>query len=414
MAAPYRRRPVRPDRRHRSRGRPVPLVDGPPNSDSPGRSAGRTRARIDETLAAVGATPDGVLIADVDDAGSISDMVAAGRVVANLVGPYARYGEVVHAACAAAGVHQLDLTGEIAWVRRMIDSYQLAAEATGAAIVPTAGFESLPFDVGAALAAETAWRASGSPVVDVDVAVSFDVTAPVRTAADAVSGGTYASIIDMIRSGDTAAMTDPDFLDPNHRRRHRRFETLPHRHAATGSWLGPMIPSPFINPPVLHRSAALSRARGADVYAPSYRYREGAVMSTMMPGPNLAAIDLMSATTAALGMSGMSGATRLPKAARAQLVNVMERIGPKPGEGPRPETLDDWRYRLDIRATTESGSHADVTVDAIGHPGYKSTATIIGEAALALAAALAIERWLPHAVDRCSASMTSIGSRPPR
>ena len=222
-------------------------------------------------------------------------------------------------------------------------------------------------------------------MVDVDVAVSFDVTAPVRAAADAVSGGTYTSMLDMIRSGDTAAMTDPDLLDPNHGRRHRRFDTLPHRHAATGSWLGPMIPSPYINPPVLHRSAALSRASGADVYAPSYRYREGAVMSTMMPGPNLAAIDLMSATTAAFGMSGMSGATRLPKAMREQLVGVMERIGPKPGDGPNPDTLDDWRYRLDIRATTQSGAHADVTVDAIGHPGYKSTATIIGEAALALA-----------------------------
>ncbi len=149
--------------------------------------------------------------------------------------------------------------------------------------------------------------------------------------------------------------------------------------------MGPMIPSPFINPPVLHRSAALSRAAGTDIYAPSYRYREGAVMSTMMPGPNLAAIDLMSATAAAFGMSGMSGATRLLKAAREPLASMLERIGPKPGDGPQPETLDDWRYRLDIRATTESGVHADVTVDAVGHPGYKSTATIIGEAALALA-----------------------------
>ena len=67
-----------------------------------------------------------MLVADVEDPASITAMASAGRVIANLVGPYARYGEVVHAACAAAGTHQLDLTGEIAWVRRMIERYEAA------------------------------------------------------------------------------------------------------------------------------------------------------------------------------------------------------------------------------------------------------------------------------------------------
>lgn len=63
----------------------------------------------------------------------------------------------------------------------------------------------------------------------------------------------------------------------------------------------------------------------------------------------------------------------------------MLRIGPKAGDGPPPDQLDKWTYRLDIRATTSGGSTADVVVDAVGHPGYKSTVTMVAEAALMLA-----------------------------
>jgi short subunit dehydrogenase-like uncharacterized protein len=68
--------------------------------------AGRDQARIDAVLAGLGATPDGVVLADVTDEASVRAMVERARVVVNLVGPYTRYGEPVHAACARAGVHQ--------------------------------------------------------------------------------------------------------------------------------------------------------------------------------------------------------------------------------------------------------------------------------------------------------------------
>ena len=63
----------------------------------------------------------------------------------------------------------------------------------------------------------------------------------------------------------------------------------------------------------------------------------------------------------------------------------MLKVGPKPGDGPPPEKLDEWHYRLDVRATDARGGTQDVVVEAAGHPGYKSTATMVGEAALALA-----------------------------
>ena len=82
----------------------------------------------------------------------------------------------------------------------------------------------------------------------------------------------------------------------------------------------------------------------------------------------------------------MTGAQLLPKVIRSGLADALSRFGPAPGTGPRPETLDEWSYRIDVHAVTASGDSADVTVEALGHPGYKSTATLIGEAALAIAA----------------------------
>ncbi len=176
--------------------------------------AGRDRARIDATLAAVGATPDGVLHADVTDAASIDAMARAATVVANLVGPYATSGEPVIAACARHGTHEIDLTGELDWVRAMIDRYGAEAAASGAKIVPTAGFEALPFDLGTLLAASTAHQRTGEPVVRVDAAVSMQGSARPAGLADVVSGGTYGSMVQLIRRGAGRDLSDAYLLDP--------------------------------------------------------------------------------------------------------------------------------------------------------------------------------------------------------
>jgi short subunit dehydrogenase-like uncharacterized protein len=346
--------------------------------------AGRDRARIDASLRAVDATPDGILAADTSDASSIDALVERARVVANLVGPYARYGEPVHRACAHAGVHQLDLTGEIDWVWDMIDRYDAGAVASGAAIVPSAGFESLPFDLATRLAATVAHARHGSPVVDADAAVAITSTSRLRGIADAVSGGTFASMVDMVRR-DRRGPADPHALDPAGSTATSRYDLGPRRHAGTGEWLAPLVPSPFINPPVVHRSAALLRGDADPVFAPSFRYREGTVTASMLPGPALPGVAPAMAAAMATGNYLLAAAGGAPRAVRARIADTLTRLGPSPGDGPRPDTLDEWSYRIDVRAVTASGGTADVTVDAQGHPGYKSTATLVGEAALALA-----------------------------
>jgi short subunit dehydrogenase-like uncharacterized protein len=346
--------------------------------------AGRDHDRIDAVLASVGATPDRVLLADVVDGASIDALVEQGRVVANLVGPYARYGEPVHRACARAGVHQLDLTGEIDWVEQMINRYEPAAKASGAAIIPCAGFESLPFDLAALLAAVTAHERSGSPVIEVDAAVAFTAPGAMTGINDAVSGGTFASLVEMLRNG-TGRLPDPHALDPAGRRRAERYDLRPRRHTGNGAWLAPLFPSPFINPPVLHRTAALMRADGESVFGADYRYREGTITASMLGQANMPGVAPVASAAMALSQAALTGAQLLPNAIRSRIADALSRVGPPPGTGPRPETLDEWSYRIDVHAVTAAGDTADVTVEALGHPGYKSTATLVGEAALAIA-----------------------------
>ncbi|MEM9034898.1 MAG: hypothetical protein AAGD18_09935 [Actinomycetota bacterium] len=347
--------------------------------------AGRSPDRISAVLADVGAEPDGILTADVTDSASVRVLAESTAVIVNLVGPYARFGEPVHAACAAAGTDQLDLTGEVDWVRTMIDRYGSMAEASGARLVPSSGFESLPFDLGARLAALVANERSGSPVIEVDVAVTIVAEARLRALSDAVSGGTFQSGVDVFERGSGAATSDPFFLDPGASSGSGSYRWTPRRHPATGEWLSPVFPSPVLNPPVVHRGAALSRSAGETLFAPHFRYREGSVVSSMVPLPGASLLAPGMAASMGVAQSAQSLSGLLPGPVRRAVAGAARRIGPAAGEGPKPEDLDDWRYRLDVRAECADGTTADVAVTASGHPGYKSTATMVAEAGLILA-----------------------------
>jgi len=352
--------------------------------------AGRDPDRIAAVLDSVGANPGAVVHADVGDPDSIADMVRSARVVANLVGPYARYGEVVYAACAAAGTHQVDLTGEMGWVADMVGRYDDAARTSGAVLVPTCGFESLPFDLLALLVAREAFARHGESVVEVDCAVRTTSSASVRGMRDLVSGGTFASLLGVVREGHGPGFTNPYLLDvaddPARGMTRPGYATGPRRHPGTGDWLAPMVPAPFINPVVVHRSASMLRAGGDPTFAAGFRYREGSAVSGMVGGGSGLAgvVAPVAAAAASATQAAVVGAARTPAPVRSRVADVLARVGPSPGEGPRPETLGAWEYRIDARATTISGAVVDAVAVAEGHPGYLSTARMVGEAALAL------------------------------
>ena len=120
--------------------------------------------------------PDGVTVhvADSSDPEAMRELVGKARVVLTTVGPYAKYGSDVVAACAELGVHYCDLTGEVHWMRRMIDTHQDAARDSGAIIVHTCGFDSVPSDLGTYFVQKAMRDAHGVPANQVKYrAVAF-------------------------------------------------------------------------------------------------------------------------------------------------------------------------------------------------------------------------------------------------
>jgi short subunit dehydrogenase-like uncharacterized protein len=175
-------------------------------------AAGRDPGKIERVLGEIGVTAPQVLAADIDDPESLRAMAARTDVVLDLVGPYTLYGEPVIEACIEAGAHYADLTGEMVFVRRMIDAHGEKAKERGIKIVNTSGFESLPVDLCVLLAAETArerWD-EGLAVVDVDA----DIPLPSGrlSTADLLSGGTLQSMAVMLEEQDGAALVDPGVL----------------------------------------------------------------------------------------------------------------------------------------------------------------------------------------------------------
>ena len=149
--------------------------------------AGRSRTKLEEVRDLIGAPADTPLIvADADDPASLKAMAESTEVVLTTVGPYQLYGEPLIAACVAAGTAYVDLCGEPAWMRHMIDAHHAAAQASGARIVFSCGFDSIPFDLGVLTLQECAHAKYGHPAPR--------VKGRVRAMQGGFSGGTAASL----------------------------------------------------------------------------------------------------------------------------------------------------------------------------------------------------------------------------
>src|ERR1700686_165918 len=149
--------------------------------------AGRSLEKLASVRDAIGAPADIALIrADASDGASLKAMVDQTKCVLSTVGPYQLYGSDLVAACAATGTDYLDLCGEPVWMRQMIDAHEATAKGSGARIVFSCGFDSLPFELGVYFCQETAKKVLGVPVAR--------VKGRVRAMKGTFSGGTAASI----------------------------------------------------------------------------------------------------------------------------------------------------------------------------------------------------------------------------
>ena len=144
--------------------------------------AGRNLDKLAGVRDAVGAPADTPLIvADASDPASLKAMIDQTRLIISTVGPYQLYGNELLAACAASGTDYVDLCGEPVWMRQMIDKHEAAAKASGARIVFSCGFDSVPFELGAFYVQQEAKRVFGAHVARVKGRVR-DMRGPSRAA----------------------------------------------------------------------------------------------------------------------------------------------------------------------------------------------------------------------------------------
>ncbi len=330
---------------------------------------GRSREKLEAARAALPRTAHDwpLVVADSRDAGAVAAMAASTRVLATTVGPYARYGLPVVEACARAGTHYADLTGEVLFVRDAIDRTDAVARETGARIVHSCGYDSIPSDLGVLLLHERAEADGAGQLTEVQL---------VATARGGFSGGTIDSMRAQIEAFEAdrslrRVAADPHGLSPD-----REAEPTPQQPAdagppsrtADGTWTAPFVMAPF-NTRIVRRSNALL----GWAYGPALRY--GEVMGTGR-GP----VGAATAVGMTGGLVGLFGAMSVKP-----LRGVLDRVLPAPGTGPDEQARQRGFFRSVLHATTGSGRRYRATVSGQGDPGYSATAVMLGQSALCLA-----------------------------
>jgi short subunit dehydrogenase-like uncharacterized protein len=349
-------------------------------------AAARDPAKLERVLGEVGVTAPETIVADLNDPASLAAMASRTRVVLNLAGPYTLYGRPVIEACVANGAHYVDLTGEIPFVREIIDDYDARAREAGVKIVQVCGFEALPPDLAVQMAAETARERYGEGLAEADLEVSVGGGPKgLPRPSDMLSGGTLQSLAAAAGGENASAVADSAALitDPAVAAAVRRRSpiTIAPRRSASGAVVGPMAPAAFINPAVIQRTAALI-ATESGVHAEPFRYREGLALRGKPATLPLryAAAGMLSGTQAAV-----LAAARARPSVRLRVGSTLSRILPSSGFGPTGDRLETWNWKMTLDARTTGGHTVRVEIDADGHPGYLTTARMLGEAGLLLA-----------------------------
>jgi short subunit dehydrogenase-like uncharacterized protein len=328
--------------------------------------AGRDAAKLEAVRNELGAPANLPLIsANANDAASIDAMAKRANVVLTTVGPYQLYGEALVAACARTGTDYVDLCGEPAWMAAMIQKYETAAKQSGARIVFSCGFDSIPFDGGVFFLQQEAKKRFGAPLPR--------VRGRVRKMKGTFSGGTMASMLATLEAGERdpsipAAMRNPYALvsdPPKTRQPHgqavQHDEDIP-------TWSAPFVMA-AINTKNVHRTNALL----GYPYGRDFTYDE---MQATGDGPEgqRRAIAAMRQSRTQMTLLGIPFTRGLLK--RFAL--------PKPGQGPNKHARETGYYDVLVIGDGPDGRSLRVAVKGDRDPGYGSTSKIISEAALCL------------------------------
>ena len=329
--------------------------------------AGRSAGKLAEVRDLIGGPSNLSLIAaNASDPASLKIMAESAKVIISTVGPYQLYGEGLVAACSAAGTDYVDLCGEPAWMAAMIRKYGEAAQASGARIVFSCGFDSIPFDLGVFFLEREARARFAAPATR--------VRGRVRKMKGTFSGGTAASLLATVEAAAREpairkTLSDPFALTPGFVGAAQPSGNEVVEDIAAGSWVAPFMMA-MINTKAVHRSnQLLNHAYGRD-----FVYDE-----MMMTG------------------SGPAGEKRAKALARREAVqNALIEFAPtralirrfvltKPGQGPSKAARDAGFYDILLIGETSDGRSLRVSVKGDKDPGYVSTSKMIAESGVCLA-----------------------------
>jgi short subunit dehydrogenase-like uncharacterized protein len=324
--------------------------------------AGRSRDKLEALGRGVP-----IVVGDALDPAAMRALARRTQVVCTTAGPFARYGSELVAACAEAGTHYCDLTGEVPWMRRMIDAHHEHARQSGARIVHTCGFDSIPSDLGCWAAQQAFIERHGHP--------AHKVTALFGEQSGGFSGGTAASAFDLAReaAGDAqvrAVLRNPYALDPD--------PSAPRPPAPDEAAIGwqprlKLFTFPFMMAQVNTRVVRRGHALAGLPWGEDFVYRE--VMST--PG-TLRGAAMAAGITGGLAALGFA-------MNRPRLRDQLAKRAPQPGEGPSPEVRARGHWLVRLLAEDTQGNALVYVASDRADPGYGSTAKMLGESALCLA-----------------------------
>lgn len=343
--------------------------------------AGRSPAKLEAVAREVWPTDPAQLpqlVANSDDRASLDALVARTRVVCTTVGPYAKFGTPLVAACAAAGTDYCDLTGEVQWMARVIPEYQEAARASGARIVHTCGFDSVPSDMGVWQLQQLIHEKHGT--------YAQHIKGRVKSTRGAASGGTIASMLNMMDEasrdpGLRRVLADPYILYPQDIAAglDGRDQTGAVYDPDFERWTSPFLMA-AINTRVVRRSNALLGLPWGD----DFRYDEA----------------ILNSSRTQASITGLASGAGMLTAAFGPTRKLMARFLPKPGEGPNREQREAGFYELHFHGIVPADRSCDMRLAVRGEldPGYGSTSRMLGEAAVCLASDPAITGggfWTP-------------------
>ena len=329
--------------------------------------AGRNESKLSQVRSDIGAQDVPIIVADSQDREALDNMTEQAQVTCTTVGPYAKYGDQLVASCVAHRSHYCDLSGEVPWMRRMIDAHHEEAKNNQVKIVHSCGFDSIPSDYGVYHLQKKAHEEWGTYCEKVSMRV--------RAAKGKFSGGTFASGQNVMKEAMKdkkiwKVLTDPYGLNPSDERNGPDEKDLNRvvYDDLFKSWIAPFVMG-NINTKNVRRGHALM----GYPYGKDFQYNEATMTGDGWKGK-------MKGKTMMVALGLVMG----PKPG-TWMRKTVDRFLPDPGEGPNRTERENGFYKLLFKGVASDGKVMTTEVTGDMDPGYGSTSKMLGESAVCLA-----------------------------